>query len=134
MKVARKKIADFVARESLSHGFGKAQARELAAYLLEERRTTELASLLRDIQESWAAAGYAEVLVHAAHPLNRTTRQDVTLEVHRVYPHAERVTITEVGDASLVGGLRLDFAQAQLDLSVQSELNRFKALAVKGKD
>lgn len=134
MKAPRKRVAQVIADDTLSHGFDAAQAHSIAAYLLEERRTNELNSLLRDVQESWAERGYVEVVVHSAHELSDQVQRDVETEVRALYPNAKHVTVTGAIDPTVVGGVRLEFANRQLDLSIQSELNKFKTLAVKGKD
>jgi F0F1-type ATP synthase delta subunit len=134
MKAPRKRVASILAKQSLSSGFGRAQALSMAAYLLEERRTGELDSLMRDVQASWADSGYVEVIVQSAHELSDQVRRDVTTEAKKLYPDANRFEVTQELNPELVGGIRLEFANRQLDLSVQSELNKFKLLAVNGKD
>jgi len=134
MKAPRKRVASILAKQSLSSGFGRAQALSMAAYLLEERRTGELDSLMRDVQASWADSGYVEVIVQSAHELSDQVRRDVITEAKKLYPDANRFEVTQELNPELVGGIRLEFANRQLDLSVQSELNKFKLLAVNGKD
>ena len=72
MKQSRTQLASTIADRTLSKGASKHYVQEVAAYLLAEGRTGELDSLLRDIQEDWAQAGYVEVIARSAHPLNTT--------------------------------------------------------------
>lgn len=134
MKVLRKHIASVIAKQSLSDGFSHSQAMSVAAYLLDEGRTGELESLMRDVQDDWAKDGFVEVIAHSAHELSDQVRRDITAEAMKLYPNANRVEVTQELNPELVGGIRLEFANLQLDLSVQSELNKFKLLAVNGKD
>jgi F0F1-type ATP synthase delta subunit len=134
MKVPRKKIADIIARRALSKGFNKTQATSVAAYLLDEGRTGELDSLLRDVEEDWAEQGFVEVIATSAHELSAKVLQDIEVEVRKLYPNAKRIQVTPELDRSTVGGVRLVFANHRLDLSVASELQKFKTLAVQGKD
>lgn len=137
MKVARTRIAHVVADQTLKRGGSGRLSRELAAYLLTERRTGELDSLLRDIQHDWAEAGHVEVVAASAFPLTATVRADIIKRVKAIYPNAEQVIINETHDLEVIGGVRLSLPDQQLDLSVRSKLNKFKQLATQttsGKD
>lgn len=134
MKVSRLRIAHLIAEDSLKKGFSKTEARSIAAYLMSNRRTAELDSLLRDIRDAWAQHGFIEVTAACAHKLSEKVRQDVTAEVRKLYPAAKHIVIVEKLDQSVIGGVRIEFANRQLDLSIQNELNKFKMLAVNRKD
>jgi F0F1-type ATP synthase delta subunit len=134
MKVSRTRIASVIAEDSLKKGFSKSEARAIAAYLLSTRRSTELDSLLRDIRDTWAQHGFVEVTATCAHELSPQVRKDVAAEVRKLYPNAKHIEIVEKYDPSIVGGVRVEFANRQLDLSIQNELNKFKTLAVNRKD
>jgi F0F1-type ATP synthase delta subunit len=134
MKVARTRIVRAVADLTLQQGDSKQLSREVAAYLLSERRTGELDSLLRDIQHDWAQAGHVEVIAASAFPLTETIRTDITKRIEALYPDAKEVVINEVHDPAVIGGVRLSLPDQQLDLSIRTRLNRFKQLATQGKD
>ena len=134
MKASRVRIASVIADDSMKKGFSKAEALSLAAYLIDNRRTGELDSLLRDIRSAWAAHGFIEVTAVCAHALSEKVQQDITAEVRKLYPDAKQIVIVEKRDPSIVGGVRIEFANRQLDLSVEAELNKFKTLAVNRKD
>src|SRR5690606_32175488 len=105
MKTPRRQIARTVADRTLANGVSKDFARELAAYLLAERRVGELDSLLRDIQAIWAERGYVEVLARSAHSLTAETKADITQRIKSLYPQAEKIVVTEVIDPSIIGGV-----------------------------
>lgn len=134
MKQSRVKIARVIADRALKKGVNKHLSKEVAAYLLNERRGDELDSIMRDVQADWAETGHVEVLARSASPLSATVRNDISRLVKRLAPEARRVLVTEIRDPEVIGGLRLDLANRQLDLSVQSKLNKFKQLAVAGKE
>jgi F0F1-type ATP synthase delta subunit len=135
MKTPRTRIARLLADKTLGSNVDPKQlSREIAAYLLETRRTGELASLLRDIEAEWAARGYVEVLAYSAHPLTTSVRSSITGQVQGLYPEAKKIIITEVIDDTILGGVKLLVANRQLDLSVQSKLNQFKQLTLAGKE
>ena len=133
MKTPRRQIAAVVANQTLSKGVSKDFSKELAAYLLAERRVGELDSLLRDIQAAWADKGYVEVLARSAHPLTAEVKDGIVSKIKTLYPEA-KIVVTEVLDPSIVGGVRIDLANQQLDLSVKAKLHKFKQLTGAGKE
>lgn len=134
MKASRTRLAQFVAERTLKQGVSRQFSEEVAAYLLSERRTGELDSLLRDIQADWAENGHVEVVATSARLLSAAIKADITKQVKALYPKAEKIVINEVHDPAIVGGVRLALPNQQLDLSIRGTLNRFKQLATAGKD
>ncbi len=134
MKTPRTRIAATVADQTLAKGVSQDYAREVAAYLLAERRTGELDSLLRDVQAAWAEQGYVEVLARSAHPLTDVVKADIVARIKAVRPEANKVAVTEVLDPTVIGSVRLELANQQLDLSVAAKLNKFKQLTGAGKE
>jgi F0F1-type ATP synthase delta subunit len=132
MKAPRTRLARFIADKTLKSGTSKRFSREIAAYLLTERRTGELDSILRDVQHDWAEAGTVEVIASSAHPLTARIRSDITRQARRIYPKARSVIITEQYDPEIIGGVRLNLPDQQLDLSVEAQLNKFKQLTMTG--
>ncbi len=134
MKTPRTRIASTLASRTLQQGVSKSLSREIAAYLLSEGRVNELDSVLRDIQADWADAGYVEVIASSAHPLTAGVRADITKQVKQFYPSAKKLIVTEEHDPEIIGGVRLNLANQQLDLSIEAKLNKFKQLTSAGKD
>ena len=134
MKTSRTQLAGIIGRRTLARQFGKAEVKSLAAYLLEEKRTGDVDSLLRDVQAVWAEHGFVEVVATSAHELSPQVVRDIEAEVRTIYPEAKRIAVAARLDPEVVGGVRLDFAGHQLDLSVAARLQQFKTLAVHGKD
>ncbi len=130
MKAPRTRLARFIADKTLKSGGSKRFSREIAAYLLTERRTGELESILRDVQYDWAEAGQVEVIASSAHPLTQAVRADITRQIKRIYPQARTVIVSEQHDPEVLGGVRLSLADRQLDLSVEAKLNKFKQLTM----
>ncbi len=136
MKQPRHEIATALARRSLraSDASTSTLAAEIAAYLIQTRRVGELESLLRDVMQYRADKGIVEVIAVSAFPLSDNVRADVETEVHRVYPGAKHIIISHRLDTSVVSGVRLDFANQQLDLTVRNKLNKLKQLTGAGKE
>jgi F0F1-type ATP synthase delta subunit len=134
MKTRRAPIARSIADRTLAKGVSKQLSREVAAYLLSEGRVGELDSLLRDVQADWAASGHLEVLASSAHPLTAAVRADITAQVKQLYPDVKQIIVTEVHDSAVIGGVRLNLPNQQLDMTVEAKLNKFKQLTTAGKD
>ena len=134
MKTPRHQVAAALAQRSLGSVNEPKFANEIAAYLLTEHRTGELDSLLRDVMQYRADHGVVEVSALSAHPIIASVRAAIMRQVKVLYPAAKQVVINEVPDATVVGGVRLEFANQQLDLSVRAKLNRFKQLTAQGKE
>jgi F-type H+-transporting ATPase subunit delta len=123
-----------IAAQTFKKGVSKSYSKEVAAYLLTERRTSELNSVLRDVQQDWASDGYVEVLASSAHELTAAVKSDISKQIKQLYPQADKIVVTEVHDPEVIGGVRLRLANQQLDLSVEAKLNKFKQLAAAGKE
>jgi len=128
MKQPRTKIASAIADKTLKSGVSRQLSKEIAAYLLSERRVNELDSVLRDVQADWAEAGYVEVLAYSAYPLTAAVKHDIMGRVKKLYPNAKQIAVTEAQDPAVIGGVRLSLPNRQLDLSIEAKLNRFKQL------
>jgi F0F1-type ATP synthase delta subunit len=107
---------------------------EVAAYLLSERRVGELDSLMRDIAQLRADAGYVEADTVSAFPLTPAAEADVKAALKSAYPHAKSIRLYERRDERVIGGVKLELANQQMDISIRAKLNRFKQLVTTGKE
>lgn len=132
-KSPRKEVAAFIAEKSLAKNTTDL-SKEVAAYLLSEGRTGELDSLLRDVMLARAERGVIDVNVVSKYDLTEQVRNEVRTQVRSLYPDAKRIELNEYQDDSVIGSIRVELADKQLDLSVQAKLNKFKSLVATGKD
>ena len=109
-------------------------AREIAAYLIAENRTSEFDSILRDIAQYRIGKGDVEATLVSAHQLDDTVLRDVTDLMRDYYPGAKKLRLSQRLDKDLVGGLKVVLPNKQLDLSVRSKLKKFKRLTMAGKE
>lgn len=133
MKTPRAQLARLIAKTTLTSQSTDI-AKEVAAYLLEEGRTQELDSILREVQADWAKQGYVEVIATSAHELTPEARKAIEAEACRLYPDAKKIVITSRLQPDVIGGVRLQIIDHQLDLTTRGQLQKFKMLAVYGKD
>jgi F0F1-type ATP synthase delta subunit len=134
MKLSRYQLAEVLAERSMSSFDSRTFSEEIAAYLLTEGRTGDLDSLIRDIMDYRAQHGIVEVRAISAHDLTPTIRKDITDRVKRQYPHAKSVIVSSLHDPLVIGGVRLELPNEQLDLSVRAKLSRFKQLTTAGRN
>lgn len=130
MKTPRHIVAATLAKKSLGSVKSDTFAKEIAAYLMAERRVSELDSIIRDIIQYRADHGIVEVVALSAHPLTDEIRKQIEIQTRQLYPEAKQVIISYQHEPSVVGGVRLEVGNQQLDLSVRNKLNLFKQLTV----
>jgi F0F1-type ATP synthase delta subunit len=133
-KLSRRHLAEVLGEKTLHIHDAKALTQSIAAFLLESGHTGDLGSLMRDIQAYRAEHGIVEATVVSAFPINKQVETDVRSVLHELYPHAKTMIINERVNPEIVGGLRLELAHDQLDLTVQGKLNTFKRLTALRKD
>lgn len=98
-------------------------AEAVAAYLIEERQVKDIASLMRDIQAiRLKRDGVLEVVITSAHEID----DQIEALIKSLFD-AKRVIIHKQTDSSLLGGVRVQAQNQELDLSVRARLQRLKA-------
>jgi ATP synthase F1 delta subunit len=122
--IARVIASKLVAEPSRQDHWVKA----LAAYLVENNRITEADLIINDIEhELYVQDGQLVVDVTSARPLTADVRKSLTtLLADRT--DAKKVTLTESTDPELLGGLIARTADAEMDASVRTKLNRLATI------
>lgn len=128
MKQSRHHMADVIGAKTMRISDSKKLAREIAAFVLHERMTDDLQSLMRDIIQYRADHGVVEAIAVSVSPLTEQVKKDIKHLIKAEYPKTETIIVDEKQDPAVVGGLRIDLANEQLDLSVKAKLNKFKRL------
>lgn len=128
IRLTRRKIADYVARE-LMLGDPKVAIEQLAAFLIETKRVRELELIVRDIEYSLAAHGETIVDVTSARPLNDSVKQAVSKLVGAMNG-ASTVHLREHIDPATLGGVRLEYADQRLDATIAHKLGKLRATKV----
>lgn len=95
----------------------------LAAYLVQNRRSGELDAIMREVsRQREARDGVTEVTATSAFKLNEATKKAITALLG-----SKKLIINEVVDSEMLGGVRLETSEQQLDLTVRNRLNQLKA-------
>ena len=116
-KLSRRKIAAYVA-DNVSNGAAtSAVIAEVAAYLVESRRTRELQLVIRAIEDELAARGEVIANVTTARTLDDSLRKAVSSLVG-----AQTIHLRESVDESVIGGVKIDLPGATLDATIKRKL------------
>lgn len=124
MKITRSQLATTIAKQ-LGKTPSKQLAAEIAAYLIAERRTKEIDSLLRDVMQARTAHGIMEADAISAFPLTLNIKQEI-----KQLLDAQTLVLNEKIDSRVLGGVRVESNDTLLDLTVRSRLNKLKLAKV----
>lgn len=127
MAYSRAKLVQYIVDALESGKKTDTLSRDIAAYLIDSGKTADLESVIRDAQDMRARKyGTVEVDVVSAHELTKSIVGDVEAIASRQYPNAKQVTVNQIHDSNVVGGAKVSFAHASVDLTVRAKLNRLR--------
>lgn len=105
-----------------------ALARQLAAYLLEERRSRDMSAVMRAIDKELSRRGSDQVVITSAHETSLEVKKQISELLGVKNP-----IFSEVIDRRVIGGIKAESGEKQIDLTVQAKLQRFKAAVMRSK-
>ncbi len=126
-KLSRRKLAQYVADQLLEGNVSV--IRELAAFLVDDRRTKEAELVIRDIESALARRGVVIADVESAHELSKDAR-DAIVSFVKATTTASQVELGTSVDESLIGGFRLTVPGGVLDTTVKHSLDIIKTSKV----
>ena len=124
-KLSRRDVAQYVARELANGASQKKLAQQLAAYLIETRRTSELSVVVRDIAMYLAEAGYVTGTLTTAHELSKAAQTAIEAFAKK-QTGAKHVVLDTTVDESVLGGVRLELPGQELDTTISRQLTLLK--------
>ena len=122
IRLSRRKIADYAADQLLAGVATPSVLREVAAYLVDARRTRELTLLVRDIEGALAARGHVVADVASAHPLSTTLKAEIAK-----LTGGSSVQLRESVEPTLLGGIRIDIPGKRFDGTIRRKLTALRA-------
>ncbi len=122
MRVSRRKIATHVADQLVAGVPAKKALQQVAAFLVDTRRTRELELVVRDIEDVLAAKGVVVADVTSAYPLGQTLQAAIGKLVG-----GTQVALRETVDPSVLGGVRIDTPGQRFDGTIRRKLTALKA-------
>jgi len=125
MRISRRKLALRVADRLLAGVSTKETLNELAAFLVDTRRTREQELVVRDIEAALAEKGMVVADITSAFPLDQTLRQAIGQLVG-----GDTLAVREAIDPSVLGGVRVDIPGKRFDGTIRRKLTALKAQQV----
>lgn len=122
----RHNLAEVIGKKTLNITEGSKLAKEIAQFLLDEKLTNDLDSIMRDVMQYRLDNGIVEVTAISANQLSDTDLKDIEALLHREYPDGKRFIIDQTINPEMIGGVKLEFPGSQLDLSLRARLSTFK--------
>jgi F-type H+-transporting ATPase subunit delta len=123
VRLSRRKIAAYTADKLINGETPQIALKEVAAYLVETKRTREYELIVRDIEEILAARGHVVADVTSAHELSDATRRAVEELVG-----AGSVQLREIIDPTVLGGIRVAVPGKRFDGTIAHKLTALKQL------
>lgn len=121
--ISRRKIAEHVVSRLLDGDTPVVVLKELAAYLVDSKRTKEADLIIRDVEATLASRGTVLARITSARSLEATTKQAIQAYVADK-SGAKSVRLQESIDETLLGGVKIEFPGHQLDATVKTKLER----------
>ena len=125
-KYSQTATAHYISDQLASGDDEKDLAISIASYLVDEGKTANLDSLLRDVTELRSRSGVIELTARSAFPLNADQKVSIQRVAKDQYPGSHKVIIHEQIDPKVIGGVSLSLANANLDLTIKTKLNRLR--------
>lgn len=126
--MSRQRLATYIADQATTPAAAKRVAKEVAALLLHDNTTAQLDSLLRDVRKVRAERGSIDVTAVSAHPLSDQVVRDLQIIIKGEFPTAKHINISTRIEPDVVGGVRLEMPDEQMDLTIRSKLAKFRHL------
>lgn len=124
---SRSKLVNYIVDSLESGKAASILASEVAAYLIEVGKVSDLDSVMRDAQEARAQQhGVVELTARSAHKLELAHLSEIKALAGKQYSGTKRVITHQVQDESVIGGANLSFPHANLDVTIRAKLNQLK--------
>lgn len=130
-KIARRKVAAYVAEQLQAGGTRKDLVRSLAAYLVENKLAsdTNVDLLLRDVETLLESDfGITTARVRTARPLDAVTRKNIKTSLAEQTGAKDVIIIDEILDPELIGGVVIETPSSIFDSSIAKKLQQLAAI------
>ena len=127
-RLSRRKLAEYSADQLLA-GKKEIVLQELAAYLIEKKRTSEVELIVRDIEAALLSRGVAIADVVTARELTTETQAHIEKFVASQHPGTTVQLRTRV-EPDVLGGAKIGLAGEELDATIRRKLTTLKASKV----
>lgn len=127
-RITRRKLASYAAAQLAAGESAPRLGQQLAAYLIEARRTGEVSLLIRDIETALAVEhGVVSLHVTAAHPLDAQLRAALAAFATEDEHASQTQIVSEMTDANLIGGVIMQTPTSIFDSSIRTKLKQLRS-------
>lgn len=124
-KLSRRAIAIYIAEQLTGKADSQKVILQLAAYLVDTRRTKELSLIIRDIQFYLSEAGAVSGVITTATTLTAETKKAIEKYI-KEQTGAKTVALDSLIDPSVIGGVKVSIPGRELDATVSRSLTVLK--------
>ena len=125
-RISRRRIAEYVATELLEGKTSKAKVlQQLAAFLVDTRRTEELTLIVRDIEYHLLEKGHINAIVTSAFDLTAETKKAIEAFV-KSKTKADHISLSTQVDASVLGGVKVSLPGYEINQTIAHQLTALK--------
>lgn len=124
-KLSRRALSQHIATRLIAGDAREILLNQLAAYLIQTRRTHEAPLISRDIQYYLAENGQVAGSVVSAFELSAATRKALEAFTKQA-TNASSVQLESIIDPSVIGGVKLSLPGKELDATVSRKLTLLK--------
>ncbi len=122
MATTRKDVASVIVARLQKRQNQRELARQIAAFLIAERRSGDLEPLMRDVMAvRYQQTGVLEAAVTSAFPLTPAAKKQITA----ILP-TDNLVINETIDPAVIGGVRIEAGSTLIDATIQRQLETIK--------
>ena len=125
VRLSRLKLSRYYAAALVSGVDAKKLAKQLAAYLIDTKRTKELQMVISDIEYQMSLNGVVVANVTSAHTLDEIAKTAL-IDLIRKSTKATKIRLKEHLDPSVLGGIKLKFTGSELDTTIARRLTTLK--------
>lgn len=121
-RISRRKLAQYAADRLVKGEKTTVVIRDVAAFLIDTRRTREAELIVRDIESALAEQGVIVADVTSAFPLADAIKDDIKKLVG-----GKQLVLRETVDPDVLGGIRLVTPGKRLDATLKRKIQALKA-------
>lgn len=126
-RISRRSLAEYIADRLVAGDTTVIE--QLAAYLIETRRTKQVDLYVSDIEYALIDRGVVIADVTSAHHLTAETKEAIARFLNTAYA-AKTVELRQSLDASLIGGINIQTADAEYDATVKRKITNLQKMKV----
>lgn len=125
IRLSRRKITNYIAGEIAAGKDVKLLVRQLAAFLIDNRRTKEVDLIVRDIEYGLKNQGIVLARVTSAFDLATATQTAIT-KLIKEQTNARTIELRQFIDPKVLGGVKIDLPGLQMDTTIARRLTIYR--------